>query len=122
MPGFHEDRAAFGAEGLVLAHVRAAQPAACSVAPVFVFEHAIDHQDLFAAKVAVRIEVGARRPAHQGRVFGFKLRQRHHAQARHQTRVPGRLAGVDHHAFAVVRPHVAQLHKERATGLAGRGV
>ncbi len=75
MPRLDQNQAAFSAKRLVLAEVRAADPAALRVAPVFVLKHAFDHKNFFAPVVAVRIEKRARRPAHQGGVRGPKFRE-----------------------------------------------
>ena len=67
---FDENQTAFTAEGLMLAEVGAAHPAASRVAAVLIGEHAFHHKNFFAAKVAVWVEEGAGCPTHHGGVLG----------------------------------------------------
>ena len=103
MTRFNEDQTPFAAEGLVLAHVRAAQPAARRVITVLVGEHAFNHQDLFTAPMTVRVEKGLWRPAHQGGVLGLEGVERQNPQALYQTLASLALPCVDDHALIVTR-------------------
>ena len=53
MPRLHPDQTAGFAVGLVRAAIGAAQPGASGVVAVLIREHAFEHQDFFAASVAV---------------------------------------------------------------------
>ncbi len=87
MPRLHKDGATLFAEGLVHAHVRASDPCAGRIASMFIFKDAIDHKDLFTAKVPVWIEVGLRCPSHQSRSTALP-HERHHTQTRHHALMP----------------------------------
>ena len=112
MPRFHKDRATLSTKRLVLAHVGAAQPAACGVIAVLVREHAVEHQDLFATPMSVRVEKRLWCPAHQGGVLRLKGVQWQNLQALHHALAPLAAARVDDHALDVARVQVAQFHNQ----------
>jgi hypothetical protein len=55
MAGFHQDGAAFNAEGFVRAHVGTAKPATCWISTMLVFKYAIHDKYFFASKMPMRV-------------------------------------------------------------------
>ncbi len=67
MSRFDEDGAALATKGLVLAHVRTANPGALGIATVLILKDTVYNKNLLTTKVSMRIEESLWRPAHQGR-------------------------------------------------------
>ena len=87
MSCFDKNSAALFAERLVHAHVRTPDPGSGRVAAMLIFKHTLDHKDLFATKVPVRVEISFRRPPHQSRSAAL-LHERHDVQTGHHALVP----------------------------------
>ena len=98
------------------------QPGARRVAALFVFKHALDHEDLFAPGVAVEREGGAGFPAHQGHRLRAEAVQRQHRQPWHQPGAPRRRRCVHRELPLIGRMHLAQFHEQGAALLTEGGM
>lgn len=73
VPHLYVDEATLAGERLVLARMGAADPRAGGVIPVLIGERPFENEDLLAAHVHVRVELGPRLPTHQRDVLAAKF-------------------------------------------------
>ena len=78
----------FGVRG-VFAVGFVTEPGACGVGPEFVMEGSLEHDDLFATGVDVRVELGVGFPFDEGDTFEPMLVERHYGEAVNHTLAPG---------------------------------
>ena len=116
-----QQAAAFTA-GLVVGTVGASDPAARWIAALPILEVAFEHQDLFAARVAMVFGSRARCEPDQSDALGTECVQRQHGDPRRISRYEFAAASVDHDVRAVMRVELMKFDEDRAALIASGNV